>query len=516
MNTLRVIPVDAAGGERRRQRMWAAAWVAGAALLMLSITVQPLRDSDVWWHLALGRLIVAHGIPAHEPFSFLTAANQWVGQQWLYEVLLAGLVGAGGAGLASIVMGAVAVIALVVAAGAVPRSLRVPGPWLAVAILLSGFVMGQLVGVRGQVLSLLGTAIVLYTLARWREGRWHAVWVLPPLFLVWANLHAGFIVGLVIVALALLVARPLEPGVRLARGQLGLALAAGVAATLVNPAGPGLYGYVFETFTNPTLTQLVTEWSSPDFHSVWLQLFEVEAVLLVVLWAAGGGPDRLDAVLAFAALAASLQAQRNVSLFALIALPQVATYSTRAWRLRVAPRLRGRSLRPLRRGGVTAAAMLAVIAVAVGVTVAPRVTPAAAAAFESSRYPDAAATYVAAHDPGQRLYSSDVWGGYLAYRFPQGRVVFLYDETAIFGNIDLQWYLDVHLLRDDWTAVLTAESIHHAIVGDDSPEASAFHEIGWTVDCYDSASGAMVMSSPPPNASPVTAALTVPPAAPAC
>ena len=62
------------------------AWVIGAAVLSLVLTVQPFRDSDVWWHLAIGHYILAHGIPAVEPFSFLHAANPWVGQQWLYEV----------------------------------------------------------------------------------------------------------------------------------------------------------------------------------------------------------------------------------------------------------------------------------------------------------------------------------------------------------------------------------------------------------------------------------------------
>ena len=75
--------------------------------MVLVLAVQPFSNTDVWWNLALGRLITSSGIPAHEPFSFLPAAHAWIGQQWLYQVTLAGLVGAGGAGLASLVMGLV-------------------------------------------------------------------------------------------------------------------------------------------------------------------------------------------------------------------------------------------------------------------------------------------------------------------------------------------------------------------------------------------------------------------------
>jgi hypothetical protein len=519
MSALQVVPVGEIVRERRAQRLARFGWVAGAAILMLAVAVQPFRDTDVWWHLALGRLITAHGIPAQEPFSFLSAANPWVGQQWLFEVMLAGLVGAGGAGLASIVMGVVAVLALIMAALSVPRGERVPGIWLAFAIVLSGAVMAEVIGVRGQVLSVFGVAVVLFVIARWREGSNNHMWLLPPLFLVWANMHAGFVAGLIIIVLALLLARPLDSARALSRVHLGVALGVSVLVTFLNPAGPGLYAYVLETFSNPTLTQVVTEWASPDFHNVWLRLFAAEAILLVVLWVVGGGPDRFDAIVAIGLLVATLSAQRNVSLFAIVALPQIARYGSRAWTLRVAPRLRGRRAGGLRIPAVLAAVCIAVLAAATAVVVVPHVTPAEAAGFEASRYPEAAATYTARTFPGQRLYTIDSWGGYLAYRFPQGRVVFLYDETAVFGSTSLQQYLDIHLLRDNWRDVLSSEAITHAIVVANSQEASAFHELGWGVDCYDATSGSLVMSASPATQAVSVAArsLAIPPSgAPAC
>lgn len=123
------------------------AWVGAAAIVVLVLAVQPFRNTDVWWNLALGRLITTSGIPAHEPFSFLPAAHAWIGQQWLYQVTLAGLVGAGGAGLASLVMGLAAAAAVVIAALAVPSAARVTGPWLFVAMVVTGAVLTAVVGV---------------------------------------------------------------------------------------------------------------------------------------------------------------------------------------------------------------------------------------------------------------------------------------------------------------------------------------------------------------------------------
>ncbi|MDQ6856472.1 MAG: hypothetical protein M3Z57_05305 [Candidatus Dormibacteraeota bacterium] len=472
-------------------------WVIGAAVVSLVLTVQPFRDSDVWWHLAIGHYIVAHGIPAVEPFSFLHAANPWVGQQWLYEVTLAHAVDLGGPRLASLLMGVVGSAALLLVALSVPLERRPPGPAMAAAMLLSAAVAAQLLGVRGQVISLFGAALVLYLLSRWRRGSTRALIALPVVFAVWANIHAGFLIGLGIAVLALVIVRGVERRHRL---LLAAAIALSALATLINPAGPRLWGYVAATFTDPTITGIVTEWQSPNFHDVLLRLFEAEAILLVIAWVLAPRRDLFDVVLAAGAFGASLQAQRNVSLFALIAAPQLAVYGAGAWHAHRArlPRLRWTRLRPPPRW--FGAAVLAVVVAGTAVVIAPQLSADSAAKYEVGNEPEAAADYAAAHLAGHRLYSIDTWGGYLAGRFPTGRVVFVYDETAVFGTAALRQYLEIHSLQPGWDAVLHGNAIKDAIVPSDSPEVSALRTLGWLVDCRDSVSGSVVMSEARPAA----------------
>jgi hypothetical protein len=468
------------------------AWVIAAAVGSLVLTVQPFRDSDVWWHLAMGNYIVAHGIPALEPFSFLHAANPWVGQQWLYEVGLARTVDLGGPALASLLMGVLASSALLVAALSIPPERRPPGPVMAASLLLGALVAGQLLGVRGQVVSLLGAAVVLNVLMRWRHGATRALIVLPPLMALWANLHAGFVIGIAMAVIALLTVRGVDQRSRL---LLGGAIVASGLATMLNPAGPGLWTYVAATFNNPTITAVVTEWQSPDFHDVWLRLFEAQAILLMIAWVLARRRDTFDVVLAGATFAASLQAQRNVSLFALIAIPQLAVYGASAWathRHRLpAARAPRRWRRPPRWFG---AGMVAVVVAGTAAAVVPQLTADTAARFEATHEPKAAADYAATHLAGRRLYSIDTWGGYLADRFPSGRMVFLYDETAVFGSTALQEYLDIHDLRPDWSSVLTDHGVADAILPAGAQEVSGLLVLGWSVDCRDPTSGSVVMS----------------------
>jgi hypothetical protein len=494
------------------------AWIAAAAIVVLVLSVQPFRDTDVWWHLALGRLITTSGIPGSEPFSFLPAAHAWVGQQWLYEVTLAGLFGAGGAGLASLVMGLVATTAVVLAAVSVPRSARVSGPWLGLSMLLTGVVLNSVVGVTSVVISVLGVAVVLFVISRWREGHTAAVWGLPPLLLVWANMDAGFAAGLLILLAALLCIRPLGAAPSGARRMLAIALGVSALAVLANPMGPGLYASVVAGIFNPGVAQSLVGFGSPNFHDWSARLFEAEVVLVIVLWTVSGGPDRFSAVTGFGLLIATLFAQENVGILAVFLTPRLAVHGGRAWDLHVGPRLRQRSetrrrhLHPVATSGV----LLAMTA-AMAVVLIPQLASSAAASYQASTYPEAAATYVGANFPAQRVYSIDSWGGYLAYRFPKGRVIFLYDEAAVFGNQALQLYLDIDQLDPNWVHVLTSEDIHHAILPSDAREAAALHVLGWAINCYDATSKSIVMSSPPAGTPLPQSGLVIPPPdAPAC
>jgi hypothetical protein len=520
-------------------------------------TVQLFRYGDEWWHIALGRLILSHGIPfdAVEPFSFVTTQHPWVEQQWLYEVTLATLVRIGGDGLASLALGLVGSLALLVAALAVPRRARVPRGWSAAAMVLCGVMAGLALGVRAETVSALGLALTLLIVARWRDGNRWVVWLLPPMYLLWANLHAGFIAGLGVLAFTLVIHRaprsrtapvpsglslavicvgsaaaavllglvagavvlvllwaafrpvPIEPGVN--RRPLLIASGAAAVLTLVNSAGPGIYGYIAETVGNPILAQLVSEWQSPNFHDTLTRLIEVVAALLVLVWLLGRRPRVPDILLATAALLLTLQAVRNVSLFAVVSIPLLSEYGAAAWTARAPLELR-RRLGTRLPGAVALGAALAVSAASITV-VAPQASASSAASFEQTHEPVTAAAYVGAHFPGQRLLSSDADAGYLAYRFPTGRVVFVYDEIGIFGTGLLTDYIDIATLSGNWKGLIAKYGLRHAILTSGSADIAALLELGWTVNCYEAPSARVVMSAgtgaptsvpPPPSEAP--------------
>lgn len=515
MTALRVVDVSAAVRARRGHVQTRLLWVGAAGLLSLCITVVPFAETGSWAQLALGRVITAHGIPATEPFSYLAAIQPWVAAGWLRAVLLAG---AGGSTLASLALGAAASGGLVLAALSVRPGARIPGAWLASGVLAAALVARSFL-LGGVPIMVLGTGAVLYVVARARDGDGRLLWLLPPIFLLWANLDGSFITGLAIV----LVVWATEGHGRAAfRRALLWAAAASAVVAVINPAGIGLYQWVAETAGGPATAQLSTTFASPDFHGGWLRLFEAVAALLLISWVAGGGATRVDAVLGIAIIGLALWSQQLVPLFAVIATPQLGLYGRRAWHRSVAPHLpqlhAPAALHVLqttlsgRRRPILTAAGLLVVAVATEMGIALQASPHAAAAAESSQFPQAAATRVAARFSGQRLYAPSTWGDYLAYRFPAGRVVFIYGPSGGFTASSAAAYATIHLLDRGWEAAVRTEGIRVAIVDDRSQEAGALYELGWGIDCFDRSSGAIVMTAPGAGAaSTPSSTLTVPP-----
>ncbi|HZL99388.1 MAG TPA: hypothetical protein VFD43_03965, partial [Planctomycetota bacterium] len=191
--------------------------------------------------------------------------------------------------------------------GASPASFCALAP---VAIFLSWYGFST---VRAQMFTLLFTAALMLQLARDRGGhrRWVITWIM--LHVLWLNLHAGFVVGLVLLA-----GHAAEQAWRRQPiSHLLLALAGCVVLVPANPYGLAYVDFLWHSLRlpRPAIREWLPAWEAP---AAIIGVFAL-SLLLVVYALARIGPRRLPGLLLLAATAwAGLMHQRHLSIYAIV------------------------------------------------------------------------------------------------------------------------------------------------------------------------------------------------------
>lgn len=452
-----------------RSTLLTAVLFAAAAALLAALRAP--SDSDMWWHLASGDWTLDHGrILDRDIYSFTRSGTPYDSAQWLGQVVLAIAHRAGGWVGIDLLRGALVGVSAFFVARATLRVQPHVG-WATPAIVATLLVSSTRWSDRPQLFTLAFAPFVLDTLLAARlEARTRRLAILPPLFLLWANLHAGFVVGLAmagIVAAEALVSR--APQARV----LSLAFIASAVASQLNPAVFGAIGYAFSYTSTPwpfIVEELPTNVRSP-----------VGLILAVLLFGALGSAvllgrdairDRIGPPLLWAALLIpfaflGLAVQRHVSLACAVLAPFASA---------AIPAALGRpptTAPSLPRGPTLAISAFISLAVAtVAVSGAPR-------APDLDAYPAAALPALAAAR-GNLLNEYD-WGGYLIHEAPQhptfvdgrGALLFVPDVLEDFGRA-------VHV-RPGYDETLRRWDIALVLLRPERPLVGVLRRDGWRV-----------------------------------
>jgi len=285
---------------------------------LAAFSPQVLGDGDTWSHVATGEWIIAHGAaPRVDPFSHSMPGAPWTAHEWLAEVLLAFAFRLGGwSGVAVLTGAAVATAALIVGLSAA-RELRGAQLVAAVAIGLS-LVTANLLA-RPHVLALPLAAAWSAGLIAARDRERAPPLGLAALMTAWANLHGGFIVGLMLIgpfALEAVTEAPVGARLITARAWATFALAA-LAAALINPYGVDALVLPFRLMSVENLSR-ISEWRPQDFS----HLGTMELALLTLLGLTLTRPFAMPpirAALLIALVAMALQHSRHQVLLGIIA-----------------------------------------------------------------------------------------------------------------------------------------------------------------------------------------------------
>ena len=300
---------------------WAPSWplVLGLGLFAFLASAKGLllSDPDSHWHIAVGNWILAHGrVPTIDTFSFTFAGQPWIAKEWLSQLALAGAFDLGGwAGVTALSAAAIGVTFALL----LRLLLRDLAPMPALLFTATGLVMmAPHLLARPHVLAFPVILLWVAGLVRAVEQRRAPEPVLLLAMLLWANLHGGFTLGLMLAAAFALEAVVSARDAHERRALFVAWAKFGVAALLVaciTPYGPESMLVTLRIFGLGEALGTIYEWRSPDFQAQPLQ----EAVLLLAVYLALSRGLRLPLIrllIVIGLLHLFLRYARNAELFA--------------------------------------------------------------------------------------------------------------------------------------------------------------------------------------------------------
>jgi hypothetical protein len=244
-------------------------------ILMLSAFGRPqswqglLADGDTGWHIRTGDYILeTRRVPLEDLFSFSRAGQPWFAWEWLADVSFALL--HRWHGLEAVAAFSACVLCLSAAFLLCWLLGRGVGLWIGVAVVLGTFSESSIHSLaRPHIYSLLFVTLALWALDEDRRRSGPLLWALVPLSALWANLHAGFVSWLAI--LALLVGLSCLERNWAALRRYGVLAGLCSAATLLNPYGWHLHQHIVRYLVRPGSSTTYGNFSLPaSAPKTWL------------------------------------------------------------------------------------------------------------------------------------------------------------------------------------------------------------------------------------------------------
>lgn len=427
------------------------------------------RDGDLGRHLLLGRSILDNGsIPQIDIYSFTVSGTEIIPHWWLSQTVFAAVerwFGFDGIGLLTASLCALPWFVLY-------RWCVKRGTPINVAAILS--LLGGLASVihwaaRPHIFTWLFVVVWVLLLEDLRTGKRTQVWMLIPLSVLWANIHAGFTIGILIAGTYLL--GSIIDSLRHVAGQPGLRrtqhltwITIGVAAgSLLTPGGMSTIINAFSYLGQDFLIDTTIEYQSPDFHNPTTWPFLI-MVLTTISLRQRWNPTHL--LLALSWTASAFFSMRNIPIFAIVMTPILAISLTRfaeTLTLPLRPRLKARladyaSIEKRLVGGFMAVALTLLSALVLARS------PGSDFDFDPALFPIGAMEEFGDDPPGERPFHMFTWGGYLEYCCHPEVLVFIDGQTDIYGEGLSEEYLDAVNGRPRWHEVFTKHRVDWVII----------------------------------------------------
>lgn len=437
-----------------------------------------LSDADTGWHIRAGEYILAtFSVPKQDIFSFITPPPYWVNHSWLSEVIMAFIHQS--LGLTGVVIFFGLLISLVYSI--LFRLMQKEGGniFLAVFIILLTIVSSFLHWLaRPHIFSLLLFVISYYYLEQFQSRHIQTLYFLPPLILLWVNLHGGFISGFILISVYLIgnlvkfilsrdEAKELH-GKKIK--VLALTLVTCLFISLINPYGVEVMLYPVKFISQKSIIDHIAEFQSPNFHHLLLLPSKYFLLLMIlVIGILKKNMDAIEILLIILFVNMALFSQRFIPLFCIVAAPifvRNAQWIFNQTKSRLVDLFQKKSndiylMDASGAGYLWLAVGILILTLAVA-------TNRIEHKFDENRKPVEAVNFLKKVSLKGNMFNDDEFGDYIIYSaYPQYKV-FIDGRGDMYGVDQFKEYLTMVYFKPGWEKIIEKYKINWIILNSDS------------------------------------------------
>lgn len=268
-------------------------------IMIFSLGFTPMRtDNDVWWHLKTGKYIVENNykLPKYDVFTYTAENIEWHNHEWLSQVIFYWVYQIGeGREIGGVRMLIIFKSILLVLTGIILyilASMRTRNFSAAIfATIFAALLLKRTIYVRPPIFTYFLLSFFLLVLYNVNEKRWKLRYLipLPIIMIIWANLHGGFLTGLIAIgsfwteSLLKLIYKKYfkkESDEHNLFLPLSLVLFVSFLGSLCTPYGINLYLLTGRVMNDTGLVRSIPELHSPDFFFTWA--FEILIIFMII------------------------------------------------------------------------------------------------------------------------------------------------------------------------------------------------------------------------------------------
>jgi len=468
-------------------------FILGCLLLIFLAALKTPYDPDMGWHFQNGQYLLTHQlkVPKTDIYTYTMPDYPLIMHEWITDILMHIIYKFLGFWGLGIIFAGITTAAFYIAA----KSVRAKPEYQIIASLIGALASFSMVGIRPQVITLLFLGILLYILHRFMENpQSKIIYWLPLLFLVWVNLHGGFVIGLFVLFLFLaaellkIIFQKIYQSVKSHDYKLKVIwpkdwlkviyiTILSVIATLINPYFWRIYKEIYATMSDTNLRATITEWLPVSVKSSQSYFFLIYLVLIVILGILFYKKLKFTPVFMFIVFAyIGFTAWRNMPLFVIFSIP-LWVYFARG--------LVGETLSKL----LTSKLALVLLLLALFISAYQQLKTVsksyasveAMSKYSDYQYPYDAVQYLKAHPLSGNMLNMYNTGGYLIWQLPEYKVFidgrmpsWKYNDQSVMLE-----FQDLVNLKNNWPDILDKYKVDWAFIDRRASLAVVLINAGW-------------------------------------